>query len=417
MAARTVGPLAGLVALTSAYVLSQFFRTALGVVAPEIARDLGLEPARLGILSAAWFLAFAAAQIPVGVALDRWGPRRTVGFMFLTAAAGCLLLASAPGLGVAVVGQALIGIGCAPVFMGTLVVLARWYPPGRFATLGSLVLAGGNAGTLLGTTPLAVAAQTLGWRGAFLAFAVLVLLAAAFVLALVRDAPPDAGAREGGTEQRLDQALRDVGRVASNRRLWPLLPISFAAYAVLVTVRGLWGGPYLAGVFGLDPVARGNTLLLMSLAMIAGTLLYAALERRLDRRRELVLGGSVVAILALAALAAAPAASLALAAALLVVLGAADTTYALVMAQGRRFMADAEVGRGLTLLNGACFLGAAVLQWLSGLVVGAAQGAGLEPAATYRWLFGFLAVYFAVALVTYLPSQDRRLGPAARTSR
>jgi MFS family permease len=71
-------------------------------------------------------------------------------------------------LGVAVVGQALIGIGCAPVFMGTLVVLARWYPPGRFATLGSLVLAGGNAGTLLGTTPLAVAAQTLGWRGAFL---------------------------------------------------------------------------------------------------------------------------------------------------------------------------------------------------------------------------------------------------------
>jgi MFS family permease len=113
-------------------------------------------------------------------------------------------------LGVAVVGQALIGIGCAPVFMGTLVVLARWYPPGRFATLGSLVLAGGNAGTLLGTTPLAVAAQTLGWRGAFLAFAVLVLLAAALVLALVRDAPPDAGAREGGTEQRLDQALRTL---------------------------------------------------------------------------------------------------------------------------------------------------------------------------------------------------------------
>ena len=79
MAAVAPGPLAGLAALTSAYVLSQFFRTALGVVAPEIASDLGLEPARLGVLSAAWFLAFAAAQIPVGVALDRLGPRRTVG--------------------------------------------------------------------------------------------------------------------------------------------------------------------------------------------------------------------------------------------------------------------------------------------------------------------------------------------------
>jgi sugar phosphate permease len=201
--------------------------------------------------------------------------------------------------------------------------------------------------------------------------------------------------------------------VAANRRLWPLLPISFAAYAVLVTVRGLWGGPYLAAVFALDPVARGNVLLLMSLAMIAGTLLYAAVERRLDRRREPLLGGTALAILALAALAAVPAPSLQLAAGLLALLGAADVTYALLMAQGRRFMADAEVGRGLTLLNAFCFLGAATLQWLSGLVVGAAQHAGLGPGGTYRWLFGFLAAYLAVALVTYLPSKDRRLGPAA----
>jgi hypothetical protein len=189
--------------------------------------------------------------------------------------------------------------------------------------------------------------------------------------------------------------------------------MAFASYAVLVTVRGLWGGPYLATLFGLDPVARGNVLLLMSLAMIAGTLLYAAIERRLDRRREPLLCGTAVAVLALAALAATPEAPLALAAGLLALLGVADVTYALLMAQGRRFLADAEVGRGLTLLNASCFLGAATLQWLSGLVVGAAQGAGLGAAATYQWLFGFLAAYLAVALVTYLPSQDRRLGPAA----
>lgn len=409
MTSRTAGPLAGLAALTAAYVLSQFFRTALGVVAPEVARDLGLDPSRLGVLSAAWFLAFAAAQIPVGVALDRFGPRRTVGFLFLTAAAGCLLLAGASGLAVAVLGQVLLGIGCAPVYMGTLVVLARWYPPARFMMLASLVLAVGNAGTLLGTTPLAAAAGLLGWRGAFAALAVFVLLAAALVLTLVRDAPPGAAPAPAGA-QRLGQILRGLGRVATNRRLLVLLPISFAGYAVLATVRGLWGGPYLAAVFDLDPVGRGNALLLMSSGMIAGTLLYAALERRLDRRREPVIAGTLVAVVVLSTLAAAPAAPLPLAAGLLTVLGAADATYALVMAQGRRFMADAEVGRGLTLLNCACFAGAATLQWLSGFVVGAAQGAGLDPAGTYRWLFGFLAVYLALALLTYLPSRDRRLG-------
>lgn len=413
-AGRRRGPLPGLAALALAYLLSQFFRTALGVVAPEIAADLGLPPARLGLLSAAWFLAFAAAQIPVGVALDRAGPRRTVGLLFAVAALGCLVMAAAGGLAAAVLGQVLLGLGCAPVYMGALVVLARWYPPARFATLASLFLALGNAGTLLGTTPLAWAAAALGWRGAFAGLAALVLLAAGLVLLLVRDAPP--GATSGISGQGgLAETLRGVGRVAGNRRLWPILPLAFAGYAVVVTLRGLWGGPYLAAVFGLDPPARGNVLLLVSLGIVGGTLLYAAVERRLDRRREPALAGAGLAVLALLALAAAPAAPLPVVAGLLTLQAAAGVSYALLMAQGRRFLPDAEVGRGLTLLNAACFLGAAVLQGLSGLVVAAAGAAGLDPVGTYRCLFAFLAGYLALAGVLYWPSKDRRLAAPAST--
>jgi predicted MFS family arabinose efflux permease len=400
-------PVPGLVALTAAYVLSQFFRTALAVVAPEVAADLGLDPGRLGALSAAWFLAFAAAQLPVGVALDRHGPRLTVGVLMTAAALGSVLLAAADGLGTAVLGQVLIGVGCAPVFMGTLVVLARWYPPERFAALTSVALAAGSAGTIAGTTPLALLAQALGWRGAYLVFAALVLAAALATLLLVRDAPPGAAAERPRGDRR-----SGLMSVLANRSLWAVLPLCFAGYAALVTVRGLWGGPYLAAAFGLAPVPRGNVLLLMSLGMIAGTLLYARVERRLDRRREPVIAGTAATVLALAALAAFPVALLQ-AAALLVLIGACGMTYALLMAQGRRFMADAEIGRGLTLLNGACFLGAAVLQGLSGLVVDGALALGAGEAGAYRWLFAFLAAYLAAALVLYLPSRDRRLVTAA----
>lgn len=396
-----------LVVLALAYVLSQFFRTALAVVAPEIARDLGLDAAGLGILSSAWFWAFAAAQIPIGVALDRFGPRRIVASLFAAAGLGCAGLAMAPGLGVAILGQVLIGIGCAPVFMGALVVLTRFYDQQRFAFLAAMLLAIGSGGTLIGATPLAIAAQALGWRGAFLAMGGIVVAVAGLVALVVRDAPE--GAATARADESLAHAVRGVLAVFRNRRLWAIVPMSFTGYAVLVTVRGLWAGPYLADRFGLGPVERGNALLVVSVAMMLGTLAYGALERRLDRRREPVLAGTAVAILMLLLLALAPVGSAALATALLAAFAFTGMTYALLMAQGRRFMAEGEVGRGLTFLNGACFTGAALIQATSGVVVELAKAAGAGPAGTYGALFLFLAAILALALLAYRRSADLRL--------
>ena len=194
--------------------------------------------------------------------------------------------------------------------------------------------------------------------------------------------------------------------VLANRRIWAILPMCFTGYAVLITVRGLWAGPYLADMFAFSPVARGNVLLAMSVAMILGNLAYGMLERRYDRRRRLVAWGSGGVIMALLLLAALPAASAALATVLLAAVGGLGMTYALLMAQGRRFLAEHEIGRGLTVLNCACFAGAATMQALSGLVVDLAQDFG--PAATWRALFLFLAAALAVAVATYLRSEDPR---------
>ncbi|MFO1037177.1 MAG: MFS transporter [Geminicoccaceae bacterium] len=403
------GPLPGLCALAAAYMLSQFFRTALAVVAPEIAADLGLDPARLGFLSSTWFVAFAAAQIPIGVMLDHVGPRRTCGIVFAAAALGCVVFATAGSLAWAACGQALIGVGCAPVFMSTLVVLARWYPPARFATLSSIVLATGSLGTVLGATPLALAAHWLGWRGAILGMGGLVAVASLLVLLLVRDRPAGMAAPPRET---LAGALRGVAEVMRNRSLLLILPISFTGYAVLVTVRGLWAGPYLAEVFGMDAVARGNVLLLMSLGIVGGTLVYGMLERRLDRRRLLVLCGCCAVITCLALLALVGSRSALLASILLVGIGTCGATYAIVMAQARRFLADKEVGRGFTLLNCACFAGAALLQAITGLVLSAAHDAGITGPGAFSILFAFIAGWLGIAAAIHTRSRDLRLSRA-----
>lgn len=392
-------PLAGLAALTLAYILSQFFRTSLAVIAPEISRDLELTPQDLGLLSSVWFIAFAAMQIPVGIALDKYGIRKLVAPMVLSAAAGAVLLALAPNLHVGIAAQILIGIGCAPVYMGTLVLLTRWYDPSRFASLASLVLALGGLGNLIGTAPLAWLAGLLGWRSALVVVAGFVGLAALLVWLFVQDTK-DGRAAPSSAEPGL-RALIGTLKVARNPDLWLLLPMALVAYGVMVTMRGLWGGPYLAETFGLDAVERGNVLLLMSVGMIAGPLLYAAIERRIDRRKLPVLLGSVITLLSLGVLVVTD--SLAVATVALVLVGCFGSVFNMVMAQGRRYFSPQEMGRGLTLLNGTCFAGAALLQAFTGQVA-----TSVVP-PVWTAVFGSLGVLLAIAMVVLLFSRDRRL--------
>ena len=175
--------------LCAAYILSQFYRSFLAIVAPNLTRELGLGPAELGALSAAWFGAFALAQFPIGWALDRLGPRRTLGGAMLGAVAGALLFAAANGFSTMMAAMALIGIGCAPVLMASMFVFGRAYPPERFALLSSLVLGIGALGVLAAATPLAYAVEAFGWRASIVAIGVLTAVATVAVFMLIQDPP------------------------------------------------------------------------------------------------------------------------------------------------------------------------------------------------------------------------------------
>ena len=285
--------------LVSIYGMSQFLRNSIGVIASDLARELQLSASEIGLLSSAFFFSFAAAQIPVGIAIDRYGPKRTMMSTAVLAVAGTVLFALAPSASLLILARILMGLGCSTFFMAPLAIYARRFPPERFAVLTSLQMGLANIGTLAATAPLAVAAAAVGWRPTFLGVAVLTALVALVVLAVV---PRDLA---GGTSRESwGETLQGVVTATRVPSFWPVLFAHFTGYSSFATVIGLWGGPWLTDVYGVDLAARGNLLLIGAVAQMSGLLLWGATDRywRSYKRPVLVGGFAAAGLLALAAL-------------------------------------------------------------------------------------------------------------------
>jgi MFS family permease len=379
-----------LVTLCAAYVLSQFYRSFLAIVAPNLTQELGLGPAALGALSGVWFGAFALAQFPIGWALDGFGPRRTLAGAMLGAVAGAFLFAAAQGFTAMMVAMALIGVGCAPVLMSSMFVFGRAYPPERFAVLSSLVLGIGALGVLAAATPLAYAVEAFGWRISMAAIGVLTAAATIAVFLLIEDPPR---ARRAAHQE--TSAWRDLVSIMGLRPLWPLFPLTFVAYAVVAAERSLWIGPYLLDVHRLDAIGRGNGILAMSIAMSAGAILYGPAERLLRSPKRTVLIGSIVAATGFVILGAASAPSTASAVALLSLVGSFGMTYGILMTHARAFFPEHLLGRGITFMNFVFIAGAGIVQAVSGLFMRGAAASGTAPADA----FGHLHLAFGLMLV------------------
>ncbi len=368
--------------------ISNFHRAAIGVIAPELAAELSMGPGALGAANTAFFGALLVAQVPVGVALDRIGPRRLVAWLTALAVLGAAAQALAWDAASFLLARFLLGLGCAASFMSAVVLAGRWHRGPALTRAISVTFAWSQCGILLAGAPLAVLAGLAGWRGAFLLSAALTAALGALWWALARDdppgAPPRVPPREGLAEILLGQAA--VWRVPG---LWRILSLHSVAYAAMATLLALWAGPFLHEVHGLSPAGRGWVLLAMGLAVPLGQLLVPPAERALGRGRAVAAMCGAV-ILALLGLAAGP--PLGVAVALLVLVCAGSAYSVLLVTQGRMLFPDHLVGRGVTSVNLAQVVGSAALPALMGVVVGAAgYGAGflLLAAALGLGLWGY----------------------------
>lgn len=400
--------MAGLAALAIGYVLSQFYRTFLAVLTPELTAQVGMNNTDLSIASGAWFASFALMQFIVGVSLDRYGPRLTAGVILaFGGGGGAMLFAAATEPWMVIAAMTLIGIGCSPVLMASVFLFARTFSPAQLAILTSWLIGFGSAGNVLGASPLAAAAEAYGWRGVIVGLGAVTLLTAFAILFFVRDPerlPEDALGRAGFG------GYLDLFRI---RALWLLLPLIAVNYAPSVGIRGLWAGPYLLEVHGAAALLIGHVTLIMALAMVVGNFIYGPLDTLFGTRKWVSFVGNLISLAALVVLAVMPLVDIWTVTVLFAILGLAGASYGLLMAHGSAFLPPHLTGRGVTLLNFFSIGGVGLIQFATGGVVAAADVPG-EPAAAYSALFGFYALLLAVSLLFFVFARDAKPGQARK---
>lgn len=393
----------GLWALTFSYVLSQFFRSYIAVISTQLIDSFHFSPQMFGWFAGAFFLVFSLAQLPIGLLFDRFGVRLPTATLMAVGTVSAVVLSITSNATLAIIAQAGLGIGCAPIFMGLLNHVLRTGHGHRNVRAITTASAIGMAGALLAAYPLSRATASFGWRPVMAAAAFAMLCATLAVLYFVRGGERVAAARK------TVKAKETAAPAKGSTRFWTLMPACLAL-SVGSTFRTSWGGPYLADVFGFDVIARGNAMTITSIVAIAASFCVPVAVRywapKTISSAWLVAGFAAALLLALN-----PGGSAVLSVALICVLFSVGSIHPLVMSQARAIIPPHRLGLSLGLLNSMVFLGIALTSNCFGWITADARAAGLSNPALYGRLFLFTAIPLALGTVIY------RFSPAAPRQR
>ena len=286
-------PLRVLLPFAFGYFLSYLFRVVNAVAGPPLAAEIGLDAGDLGLLTSIYFLTFGAFQLPLGVLLDRYGPRLVEATLLLFAAAGAGLFALAGDLTSLMIGRGLIGLGVSACLMAAFKAYSLAVPTARLPLVNAIHLAAGGLGALAGGAPSEFVLQAAGWRALFFGLCGLSLLAAMLLAVFVP------GQKREAAGERLGDQLRGVIGVFTNPAFVRIAPLSVACLGTALAIQGLWAGPWLRDVAGLSSAMAASVLSLMAVAMVAGFLVFGAITERLRNYRistlQVTVAGMIVA--------------------------------------------------------------------------------------------------------------------------
>ena len=385
------------------YYLSYLLRNSNAVLAPELMSELQLSAADLGLLTSAYFVAFAAFQIPLGILLDRYGPRRVQASILLVAAAGTLVFAYGNDIQTLTFGRAMIGFGVSACLMAGLKNFSQWYPPERQSAMTGAIMAAGGLGAMSASVPLEMSLPFLGWRGVFLVLTVALLLVAAYVFFAV----PEPVASSAASEVRR-QGVRDI---FTNRYFWSFAPLMAMFSGGSMAIQGLWIVPWFMNVEGASRNTAAQILFAMSSASLAGYFVMALFATRLIRRgwhpRTMVsvLLGIAWACFA-AVLAGAEPARL-----LWILFSFCATSSTLVYSLLASHFPSSMFGRVSTTTNLLAFIGAFAMQWGIGLLIDSFTNSGWPIIDTMRTAFAVVAMLQLLAWYWFV-----RAGRLARST-
>ena len=393
-----------LLALVSGFALSQAFRTITAIMATGLQAEFGLSAQALGVFAGTFAFAFGTMQLFMGIAIDFWGIRRTLLVAFPMAIAGAALSAVATGYSMLLLGQVLIGVGCAPAFLVCTVFIARYFAPSRFAAVSGAAMGVGGLGMLFTGTPLAWLVEQSSWRWGFGVLAGLAALAWALIFWKVRE--PQAAHADTATHatpESLGQTVRGFGALFLLPHTVGILLLALMTYASMLSLRGLWLGPLLIDRHGYTLVASGHVATAMSLVSLFSPAFFGRMDPGPGARRRWLIGFTVLMAALFAAMGVWQLAWLDVAGPLAV--GVLSGYMVLQYADVRSSYPAAMTGRAMSVFTMALFLGVALMQWITGVAASTAKAQGAEP---------YAAVMFTIAGMLALGAAAFRWLPAPR---
>jgi MFS family permease len=393
------------------YLLSYLLRAVNAVVAPDLVAELHLTAAELGLLTAAYLGAFCLFQLPLGVLLDRYGPRRVQTFMLSIAAAGCALFALSGDFLMLFLARGVIGFGFAGGLMASFKASSLWVPAGRRSLANAMIMAFGGLGIVTATAPTEFIVTLVGWRATFLIFAGAILAGAVFIFLLVPERP------NPGVSTSFATQFDELVRILKLPLFWRIAPLLALTAGSQIAIQTLWAGPWFRDVMGLarDDVARH--LLWVAIAFMVGILTVGIIADRLGRRSispiTVMLGAHLVYFAAQA--------MIVMRLENLAVLGwllSAATGQVAILAYPwlAEHVGNTLAGRSNATINFAMFAVAFAIQYLVGVIIGffPQTASGYDP-SSYSWAFGiFLALQLLAfawyLLAPYVGTKDVRYG-------
>ncbi len=409
--------------LAFAYFFVYFHRVSSAVVSADLQITFKVSTsASIALLSSVYFYAYTVMQLPSGLLTDNWGPRKTVSFFTLVAAAGAILTGIASTFETVIAGRLLIGIGVAMVYIPTMKILAVWYRKNEFASLSGILLAVGNIGALSAAGPLALMSDVLGWQQVFLILGVITLVLAALVWMITRDRPSDMNlpsiqeieamelgelAPEVKTTEKIPMGRALKMTFGAGMKFWPLAIWFFFMYGSIMVYQGLWAGPFFHDILGWDRPTYGLVLTFIGMGMILGCPTAGYISDRIlkSRKKVLIIGTVVYTIIwAIIWVTTGHITSTETYMAINFAFGFFGGFLVVSYAQIKELFPISIVGTSTAALNIFPFAGGAILQQVSGLML------ATRSLESYQGLWLFMLICMIIATVAALLSKEKEPG-------
>jgi MFS family permease len=392
-------------------------RVSPSVMVEQLMRDFAVSGAVLGNLSACYFYSYVVMQMPVGIAVDRWGPRRVLSVAVLVAGAGCLIFAYAPNLAMAYLGRTLIGAGGAFGFVGSMVLAGAWFPPHRFAFLSGLSLAIGVLGGVSGQAPLALLVEAEGWRASMLMLAAGALVLSLLTWFITRDRPPGAAPPASAGPHGRAPILAALWQVARRPQTLVIALFTGLITGPALAFGGLWGVPYAMAAYGVSRPAAAFAVSSILIGFVVGGPMWGWVSDRIGLRKLPVIAAAVFCTATMAALLYIPELSFDAFRLLLFANGFGGGAMSVSYALAREHNPQGGSGAALGLVNMLAVASGAVLQPVIGLLLDlrwdgtTAAGARIYSLEAYADAFVVLPVLYGLAILIALLVRETRCRP------